>query len=87
MTQQVSVDAAERAIELLNVKRSQLPPKALRFRDFMWRKHAMCMEVGITAFAVYAQFEEGATTDDSLYDVRSSPRAGADWCECFGEGA
>ncbi len=68
--------AVERGMELLQVVRSKLPPLALEFRDKLCREVGMCIEVCLTAFAVYANIVEGLPNDDIAYEPRPTDR---DW--------
>lgn len=62
-------NAVERALELLKVKESKLPIVALRYRNYLSNQVGLCIETCITAFACYAQYVEGFTTDDELYKI------------------
>lgn len=64
------LDAVDRAKELLNVKRSQLPPLALEFCGHLCSEVGSSIEVILTAFAVYAQCVEHLPCADELYHPR-----------------
>ena len=67
--------AIQRANELFrSVPGSDLPLNALKYRNYMCRKHAMCAEVILTAFAHYAQIDEGLTCNNILYKVSDEDR-------------
>ena len=58
-------DACERAEEILNMEN---PPKlALAYAKKLTEKSGYCAEALLTAFAQYAQIEEGLPCEDDLY--------------------
>ena len=68
--------ATQRANELFcDIPNALVPPKARKYRDHMCRKHAACSEIILTAFAHYAQIEEGLTCDDQIYFASDDDRA------------
>lgn len=68
--QAAPVDAVKRAMELMMVPKSQLPPLAAEFAQHMCRKVGLCAETFLTSFAVYAQCVEFLPCDDPLYTAR-----------------
>ena len=67
--------ATQRASELFfKTPGNLLPENAKKYCDHMCRKHAGCAEVILTAFAHYAQIDEGLTCDDTLYKVSDEDR-------------
>jgi hypothetical protein len=66
----LTMDAVERGQELMFIKMKDLPPLALDFAKELCRKLGGCMEVFLTAYAVYAQCVEGLECSDDLYLVR-----------------
>ena len=69
------MQATTRANELFcNTKNSDVPANAQKYRDYMCRKYAMCGEVILTAFAHYAQIDEGLPCDDEMYKVTDADR-------------
>lgn len=61
------MDAVERAQQLLNVKRSELPELARDYSYQLCGEHGWCIEVMLTAFAYYAQCVEGLLCKDPAY--------------------
>lgn len=65
------MNAVDRGVELLHVKGRDLPPLAKEFLGHLVREGgSACLEVFLTAFAVYAQCVEGLPCDDDLYQAR-----------------
>ncbi len=64
-------NAVDRAVEMMRIKQSELPPLALGFARHLGRQLGMCGEVYITAFAAYAQAIEKLPCDDDLYTLRA----------------
>jgi hypothetical protein len=62
--------SVDRAVELMSVPAKDLPPIALAFRNQLCSELGMCMEVCLTAFAVYANLVEGLECDDAAYAPR-----------------
>ena len=77
-------DAVDRAQELLSVPMSQLPPLALEFVKKLCSEAGGCIEVFLTAYAVYAQCVEGLPCADDLYQVRPEHR---EWFSERGHGS
>lgn len=61
----------DRAMELMTIPVSKLPPLALEFAKHLCGQIGMCGEVLITAYAAYAQCVESCPCDDSVYDGSS----------------
>lgn len=67
--------AIQRASELFfKTPGNLVPENAKKYRDHMCRKYAGCGEVILTAFAHYAQIDEGLVCDDTLYKVSDEDR-------------
>ena len=67
--------ATQRANELFcDTPGALIPPNAKKYRNHMCRKHATCSEVILTAFAHYAQIDEGLPCDDEMYKVTDADR-------------
>ena len=63
------MNALERGIELATTKGASVPLLATRYRRALCMRVGMCGEVCITAFAWYAEKEEGLPpSGDDLYD-------------------
>lgn len=62
-------DAVERGQEMLVMPMNQLPPLAVEFAQKLCNELGGCIEVFLTAYAVYAQCVEGLRCKDSLYKV------------------
>ena len=60
-------DALARAAEMMQMPMKQLPALAFAYMQKMCHTYAACGEVILTAFAHYAQLEEGLPCDDFLY--------------------
>ena len=60
-------DALSRAEELFNTPMQDVPKLAAEYMRAMCRLYCACGEVMLTAFAHYAQFEEGLSCSDILY--------------------
>ena len=69
-------DALARGMELLNMKRKDLPPLARDFADHLCQQVGMCMEVFLTAYAVYAQCVENLECSDDWYSATEEHK---DW--------
>ncbi len=70
------MDALDRSLQLMRLPMYKLPPLALGFARFLGRRSGgICMEVLITAYAVYAQMVEGLPCKDDLYRVRDIDKA------------
>lgn len=68
------VDALDRGIEMLGTKIGELPPLAREFACHLCNQVGMCIEVLLTAYAVYAQCAEGLPCSDDLYVARPEQR-------------
>lgn len=68
--------ASQRADNLFaHTKRSDIPAKATAYARHIVHQSAACSEVFLTAYAHYAQIEEGLTCDDEMYAVTDAIRA------------
>lgn len=67
--------AEERAMEMMNVPRKDLPPLAREYASHLCGKFGGCMEVFITAYAHYAQCIERLECQDGLYRADSTAEA------------
>ena len=70
------VDALDRGMQMLGIKIGELPPLAREFAAYLCNQVGICIEVLLTAYAVYAQCVEGLTCSDDLYIARPEHR---DW--------
>ncbi len=71
--------ALNRASELMSTKMNELPPLAREFAQHLCNKVGGCMEVFLTAFAIYAQICEDLPCDDPAYQPSAEDRA---WFAC-----
>ena len=67
------MDALDRAYQLIRVSTQNLPPLAGEFMKIFCMKCA-CLEVVISAYAIYAQLEEGCPCRDDLYIPREEDK-------------
>jgi len=67
-------DALARARELFETPFGKLPKLALAYFQEMNRVFGACGDVGLTAFAHYAQLEEGLPCADSAYRANKHAR-------------
>jgi len=60
-------DAVEEAGEMLRTPMNELPELALEYLKYLSNKVGMCMEVCLTAYAVYNQMVLKMKCNDDLY--------------------
>ena len=74
--EQVKKDAVDRANEMFTkTKGTDIPALAWAYAQALGRRYGCCCEVVITAYAHYAQIEEGLPCSDELYRVSADDRA------------
>lgn len=71
---EAKMDAVDRGWQLMEVPVKDLPDLANQFRNHLARQVGICMEVCLTAYAVYAQCVEGLECKDDLYIARLEDR-------------
>ena len=63
-------DALTQALDMLKKPMTSVPQKAKDYAGFLCAKYGGCMEVLVTAYAHYAQAENGAPCGDDAYRIQ-----------------
>lgn len=71
---EAKMDAVDRGWQMMETPMKDLPDLANQFRNHLVRQVGLCMEVCLTAYAVYAQCVEGLECKDDLYAARLEDR-------------
>ena len=72
--------AVDRAVELMDIPRKDLPTLAVEYCKFLCYKYGVCGEVMLTAYAHYAQAVEKLPCSSGLYMISTE---GEDWFNAY----